>query len=432
MKISAIKQITYSATFALFLLKSPLLWAESSQELVTFDQIARIAFEQNLGLRIEKQKRQTELENKDATFKNLLPSLSLSSSISDVLDNSASSSNEITSFSTSLVLQQSVYQPALYASWKRSELTLEKADQTLRRQAELLLFELKKAWYSLLKEQILYTESEKSLARLKQHKKNAEAFYRNGEIWRNDLLQAQVRVARGEQELFSAKNRLLLARSQINLILNRSLDTDLKTQAQLIQIDFNTPLETLNELAISNRLDLKQNQTDISIAKKDSDIARAGYKPSVNFTLSTGLSSTEFNYDPSTSETTAALNLSWNFWQFGQARKEVAAAESKLRVARLQKEQKSAEILLEVRTAYLAVKESEHSLAVSEQALVQSNENFRISQIRYKEQLGSSNDVLDAQDLLTQTETDRITALSQYLTAIAELNLAVGQGVKVE
>jgi outer membrane protein TolC len=74
--------------------------------------------------------------------------------------------------------------------------------------------------------------------------------------------------------------------------------------------------------------------------------------------------------------------------------------------------------------------ESKKSLAVSEAALKQAQENFRVSQIRYKEQLGSSNDVLDAQDLLTQTKTDRVSALSRYLTAIAELDLAVG--VKVD
>ena len=69
-------------------------------------------------------------------------------------------------------------------------------------------------------------------------------------------------------------------------------------------------------------------------------------------------------------------------------------------------------------------------MAVSEQALKQSEENFRVSQIRYKEQLGSSNDVLDAQDLLTQTLIDRVSALSRYLTAIAELDLALGKAVQ--
>jgi len=279
----------------------------------------------------------------------------------------------------------------------------------------------------LLLVRVLYEEAVNSLERLKQHRQNAKAFYKSGKIWRNDLLQAEVRVSRGEQDVFAAKNQLVLAKSKVNLILNRDIYGPLNPLGKLEYMNFDGELQQYLDLAKSNRLEIKQGIIDIKMAGKDKEIAKAKSKPSVELKLSSSFSSLDLDYEDHNQQTTAALNLRWNFWQFGQTNREVHAANAKLRAKRLQLEQTKADITLEVQSAFLAVKESQYSLKVSEQALQQSLENFRVSQIRYKEQLGSSNDVLDAQDLLTQTRTDRFSALSRYLTALAQLDLAVGR-----
>jgi outer membrane protein TolC len=395
----------------------------------TFEKLLKQAFEKNLGLKIEIEKTHQQKASEQAAFRRLLPLASISSGRSETLYDSQSQEGELTSYSSSVTISQPLYQPALWANWKKSELNKNNADYSLLRKQQSLLFEVKKAWFKLLEEQVLYSETQASLLRLQQHQKNAEAFYRNGKIWRNDVLQAQVRVAKGEQDMFASSNRVTLAKSTINLILDREVTSALSPQGRLTWISFTKTLKPLFSQATNDRIELKQSQVGINLAKQDVALASAKLKPTANFTLTSGAYSEHFGYQRSVKDTVASLTLRWDFWQWGQTNREVASARANVQVQHLSLAQLKAAVMAEVQSAYLTVVESQKSFKVSEQALSQAKENYKVSQIRYTEQLGSSTDVLDAQDLLTQTRNSRTSALARYLTAIAELNLATGQGV---
>jgi|TARA_B110000908_G_scaffold171235_1_gene233259 outer membrane protein TolC len=395
----------------------------------TFEKLLKQAFEKNLGLKIEIEKTHQQKASEQAAFRRLLPLASISSGRSETLYDSQSQEGELTSYSSSVTISQPLYQPALWANWKKSELNKNNADYSLLRKQQSLLFEVKKAWFKLLEEQLLYSETQASLLRLQQHQKNAEAFYRNGKIWRNDVLQAQVRVAKGEQDMFASSNRVTLAKSTINLILDREVTSALSPQGRLTWISFTKTLKPLFSQATNDRIELKQSQVGINLAKQDVALASAKLKPTANFTLTSGAYSEHFGYQRSVKDTVASLTLRWDFWQWGQTNREVASARANVQVQHLSLAQLKAAVMAEVQSAYLTVVESQKSFKVSEQALSQAKENYKVSQIRYTEQLGSSTDVLDAQDLLTQTRNSRTSALARYLTAIAELNLATGQGV---
>jgi len=398
-----------------------------AQKTLTLEQFMAQAFLQNLGLKIEKQQYEVDKANESANLKKLLPAFSFTSSGSKKLQDTTDSSLEVSSYTSGLSVEQALYKPSLWASWNKSVLNLQKADHGLKREAKSLIFTVKSSWYNLLTEQVLNQEAIDALLRLKQHKKNALAFYETGKIWRNDLLQAQVRVSRGEQDAFAANNRLKLAQSKVNQILNRDLEYIFETKGALKITTFKDDLSYYSKHAVKNRLDLQQSKIDIALANKDRDLANAKRKPTINFKVNTGVTATDFAYQESATQTVASLNLSWNFWQWGQTNQEVNAADAKIKVQQLSFSQHRAQIISEVQTTFLIVKEAQFSLKVSEQALQHSIENYRVSEIRYKEQLGSSSDVLDAQDLLTQTKKDRVLALSRYLTSVAQLKYVSGE-----
>jgi outer membrane protein TolC len=82
----------------------------------------------------------------------------------------------------------------------------------------------------------------------------------------------------------------------------------------------------------------------------------------------------------------------------------------------------------EVKAAYLMVRESEKQVFVAQKAIEQAEENFRLNTERYKEQVGTSTDVLDAQTLLTKTKSDYVNALGDYYINQARLERAMGMG----
>ncbi|MCX5842593.1 MAG: TolC family protein, partial [Deltaproteobacteria bacterium] len=84
------------------------------------------------------------------------------------------------------------------------------------------------------------------------------------------------------------------------------------------------------------------------------------------------------------------------------------------------------QVTLEVKNSWLTLHEAEKQLAVTQKAIEQAEENYRITRERYHEQVGTSTDVLDAQTLLTRAKSDYFNALSDYNISMARLERAMG------
>ena len=63
---------------------------------------------------------------------------------------------------------------------------------------------------------------------------------------------------------------------------------------------------------------------------------------------------------------------------------------------------------------------------MANKATEQAEENFRINTERYREQVGTSTDVIDAQTLLTKARSDHDNALGDYSISRARLERAMG------
>jgi outer membrane protein TolC len=83
-------------------------------------------------------------------------------------------------------------------------------------------------------------------------------------------------------------------------------------------------------------------------------------------------------------------------------------------------------IILQVREAYLDIKEFEYNITVTEKAIEQAEEDFRINQSRYQAQLSTSTDVLDAQTRLTIARINYYNALYNYKISLMRLSWATG------
>jgi len=86
-------------------------------------------------------------------------------------------------------------------------------------------------------------------------------------------------------------------------------------------------------------------------------------------------------------------------------------------------------IWMEVKKTYLRTQEAEKAIITVEKAIEQAKENFRINQERYKEQVATSTDVLDAQTLLSRTMTNYYNALYAFKLSKASLYRAIGQEI---
>ena len=72
------------------------------------------------------------------------------------------------------------------------------------------------------------------------------------------------------------------------------------------------------------------------------------------------------------------------------------------------------------------MEQAEKNIATVKKAIEQAEENLRMNKERYKEQVATSTDVLDAQTLFSRTKTNYYNALSAFNIFKAELYRSMG------
>lgn len=296
-----------------------------------------------------------------------------------------------------------------------------------------LVYRVKEAYYGVLKAQEMVKVAEGALEALREHYRVAQAFYEQGMIPKNDLLQVEVELAQREQDLVAARNGLEVARAYLNTLLRVPLEEQLELRERLLKVPFGRPFEDCLQQALKDRPEIRLAMLSVEAAKKEYKIARSGLLPQISLV---------FNYerqgdDPSVSGSPYNPDEdSWNFmavaqwrvWDFGETYFGVKEKGAAILKAEHTLRELADNIRLEVKEAYLALREAEKRIEVSEKVLEQARENFRVNEERYRAQVATSSDVLDALAMQTRAEANYWTSLTDYNVALAKLERAMGVG----
>jgi len=301
---------------------------------------------------------------------------------------------------------------------------------------EDLVLNVKEAYFGILKAEKLKKVAIQAAEQLEAHLRVAQAFYDVGIIAKNELLQTGVQMAQARQDLIRATNLGEIARSVFNKLLRRGLDKKVKIEDILDYHPVELTLDQCMEWAELNRPEIKELSLNVMSAEKGVEFSKSSYYPSVNLigNYQRRADDALLGSDPGEDVDSWAIILKgeWAFWEWGKTRHDVAATRARLaKVKYLLKDIKD-NIQLEVKKAHLYLTEAEKSIQVARTAVVQAEENFRMNEERYKQQVATSTDVLDAQTLLTQARTNHFNALSEHNIAWARLERAMGIGYEEE
>jgi len=295
-----------------------------------------------------------------------------------------------------------------------------------------LIQEVKIAYFNILKAGRILSVAVQSLDRLTAHRDTAQAFYDVGVIPKNDLLYAEVELANGRQFLVRAENGVEMAKSKFNTVLRREINAPVEIEDILNDRPFEKTLDPCIVAALLNRPEIRSYALRLEQAKRQVKLARSEYFPNVglvgNYTRygdTPGVAGSPYK-DQENWYVMAVAN--WNFWEWGKTKNRVDAG--------LSRESQASDILanirdqitLEVKNAYLLLREAEKQVLVSKKAIEQAEENFRINTERYREQVGTSTDVIDAQTLLSRAKSDYYNALGDFNIGQARLERATGSG----
>ena len=324
---------------------------------------------------------------------------------------------------------------SIFNQYKIADLGLDVAEVNNKLVRLTVIFETKRAYFSVLKAQKLLAVADESVKLIRAQEEVAQNFYDVGMTPLNDLLQTQVELANAKQNLIVAKNDLRIAESQFNTVLRRPINA----KVQLDDIQEYAPLENdidyYLKYAEENRLEVQIADLEIEIADREVTLAKKNYYPTVSLQGQWFRRGTEWNLsddgdeigDPEGWSITGIA--SWDFWEWGRTYYGSRERIKRLSQAKHTREEVFDQISLEVNEAYLRAVQSEKNILAIEKAITQAEENLRIVKERYKEQVATSTDVLIAQTLLTETMTNYFNALYDFKIAKAALQRALSYEV---
>jgi len=301
-----------------------------------------------------------------------------------------------------------------------------------KRQAILdIVKQVKVSYLNILLAGKIFAVTEDAVKQLELHVKDADKFYEQGVIPYNDLLKSKVALASAVQNSVRAESNIEMAVSSLNTLLRVGINRETGVEDILKVIPSPYNLENLLDEAIHKRPELEALRLALKNADQAIRLARSSYYPEVALIGNYG--QTGDNPGASNNDYTNSYNASvtvqakWTFFEWGKTRAdtnryvhEKSSLEEKFRGV-------EDGIRLEVKNAFLNLQVSRRNIKTAEESLAQARENFRITDLQYKQQMTTSTEVLDARTYLTQAETNYYSALYGYMISEAELMRAIGR-----
>jgi outer membrane protein TolC len=334
-------------------------------------------------------------------------------------------------YQLALAFQAPIYAGGrLMSGVKQADYNLQSTRESIRRSGQETVFNVKKAFYSVLLGRKFVEVSEEAVSLAEKHLKNVKAMFDVGMSSKFDLLRSEVQASNLKPQLIRARNGLSSAELALKALLGLDLRQPVEFKGELIFRDLAADADAASAQALVNRPELVQLKYQRMIADEMLKMARASYLPTLALGAQYNLWSNTFNFTGSNWESYYSVNLVLSVPIFNGFVNSARVGESRAVLKQLDFSQKGlAEMVkFEVEQAILNLRQARESMLSLERNIEEAREAVRIAELNFREGIATTLDVSSAQVALTQAKTNYTQALYDYALAVAELEKAVGGG----
>ena len=292
---------------------------------------------------------------------------------------------------------------------------------------ELVIYNVKVAYYNLVFAEIQKTVYEDTVKDFELQLKQAKAQYEIGRKAKIDVTTAEYNLGNAKVNLIRAKNTLEVAAAQLansvgipeleNVVLKDKLNT------KKYDVNFKDLLET----AEASRPALLSAKKQVNAAEMNVRSAKRAFTPNINafgsYNQGGRQIDADYGYQFGVQLNYSALNLML-------LKKQVDEATATYKKAVADYEQQRQNVYLEVKSAYINLLNSHDSLGVSKLALQQAKERQYQAFRRYQVGLGDAIEFKDAENSYLNAQLDYYSNLLNYNVNAAELERVIGAPIK--
>jgi len=268
-----------------------------------------------------------------------------------------------------------------------------------------------KVEYSIINSYINVYKTQKSIELIQQYllsaierTKDLSNLEKNGLSSKNDLLKAQLQQSNLEIALMNAKNEYQIALRTLNIYLGLPQETLITTDSTFPTVVNNQQdIENLMAQAFQNRNDWKAIDFKIKGANARLKSIKGDLFPSIALTggyIATNIPNlltltNAFNY---------GIGLNYNLASIWKSNGKMSEAQNKLKELEISKDMLSEDIKFELTKAYQNFLLANQKINVYQISKDQAFENYRIINNKFKNNLATSTELIDAENILVQAE----------------------------
>ncbi len=278
--------------------------------------------------------------------------------------------------------------------------------------------------YGVLRAQQLAGVAEARVKAVTEHVKVAQAMQKEGLVAEFDVVQAQTELAGAQGDLIAARTAIEQVTAALRNIVNLPQTSQLTVRDGPSLPEPEGTLSELIETAWEQRPEVRVAEAAVRLAQANVRLAAVDLKPMVGLT------------GQYTRNNATGISGSYS-WQIGIIVKQplldggvksakVRAAQAKLHAAELRLASAKEQVALEVHQHFLSVDEATKKIETAGQGVTEARERQRMAQLRYREGLTPSIEVIDADTALAAAQARLANAQYDRALAVARLRSATG------
>lgn len=308
------------------------------------------------------------------------------------------------------------------AANRAARITEETAGEKGRQVEGSLMSELVERYYGLLLANQAVVVRQQVVDAMKQHLKDALALEENGVIPRSERLYVEVKLYEAERDLTDAVSKASTVRSALANTLNS--DEEFEPISAMFMLSTVPTLYTFRDWALEKNPQLRQVELGRQLAVQNVTLSRSEFYPQI---AAMGYGSI-YSYNLSKRFPTWAVGAGVTFNIFDGLQKEHKLGAAKNMVRQVESMQQKAEndVALLIEQLYNELLNSADRMPSVDKALEFAEEYLRVMNVSFREGVGTSVDVIDAELNLAKNRIDKLQTAYGYDLTLARLLEAAG------
>ncbi len=286
-----------------------------------------------------------------------------------------------------------------------------------------IVFNVKDAYYGLLKTKRDKAVNDEIVNQFEQHLKQAQGFYEEGLKPKFDVTKAAVDLSNAQLNQIKAANAVKIAELVLINAMGLSESTYFDIKDNLSFEKYKISFEDAIRRAYAVRPDLLSLQAKKSAAAATISLSKKDYYPILSANAAYAYTNMRFPLD---NQWSFDIAITFPLFSGFQTKYKVEEADANLRALEANEVSLKERIMLDVRQAYLNVLEAESRISTASLAVKQAEENLDLANGRYEAGIGNPIEVTDAMVSFSNAKTAYTQALYDYKIAQASVEKAMG------